>query len=245
MPQPQSLPGRGTLLNVATVVAGSFVGLAAGKTLPQEWSKLVVVGIGLFTMLLGLKMFLQVKNELVVLAGLVIGGLIGQALRIDAGLAQFAESVRQMVGQGGSFTEAIVTTSVLFCVGPMTLLGCIQDGLERKIELLAVKSLLDGVSSVFLAAALGWGVLVSAAVVLVVQGLLTLAARPMRPLANDADVMGAATATGGLMMLAIGLNLVGAVKIPAENFLPSLVVGPFVAWCLPKLFPPKQAADSP
>ncbi len=230
-----NIPIRGTLLNTATVAAGSCIGLVAGRAMPPAWENIAVTGIGLVVLCLGVSMFLKHHNILVIVAAVSLGGVIGAALGIDAWLGQFAEMVRAIVGGGKTFNEGLISASVLYCVGPMTLLGCIQDGIEKKIELLALKSLLDGISSIFLAATLGWGVLVSAVVVLLVQGALTLAAGSVRRIAQDEHLVADSTATGGVLIVAIGLGLTGLTVVPAELFLPALVLAPLFGTVAKKL----------
>jgi uncharacterized membrane protein YqgA involved in biofilm formation len=220
------LPIRGTLLNTATVLIGSVSGYELGKGIPSEYQQVALSGLGLVVCLIAVKMFFESKNAIIVIASVAIGGILGQAMHIAPALAAFAEAVRQRFGGGGTFNEGLITTSVLFCVGPMTLLGCLQDGIEGKIELLAVKSTLDGISSFFFAAALGAGVIVTAFVVLVVQGALTLAARPLHRFAKDAQLISEATAVGGALMLGIGLGLLHMANLSMETYLPSLVLAP-------------------
>jgi uncharacterized protein len=133
------------------------------------------------------------------------------------------------------FNEGLITTSILFCVGPMTLLGCIKDGLEGDTELLKLKSTLDGFGAFFFAAALGVGVLVTALVVLVFQGALTLAAKPLRFLAEDQEYVAEATAAGGIMMMATGLGLVEIRDLPVANYLPALALAPLLVWVARRL----------
>lgn len=220
------LPLRGTLLNTLAVLLGSLVGLALQSALQADWQKAAITGIGLVVACLGIKMFLETRLILVVVAAIAIGGVLGAAVGIDLGLARFAEWAEDVLGGQGSFNEGLLTAGLLFCVGPMTLLGCVQDGMEKKIDLLAVKSLLDGIASVFLAATLGVGVLASAGIVLLVQGLLTLLARPLAPIAKRKSLMTETTAIGGVMLVSIGLNLAGVLNFPTELFLPGLVLGP-------------------
>ncbi len=227
------MPFRGTLLNTLTVVVGSLIGWRVGEGIPGNLQQVALTGIGLVTLGLGLQMFLKTRNVLIVAATVALGGVLGAWIGIDVGLANFAEWARRTLGGHGTFNEGLITASVLFCVGPMTLLGCIQDGVEHKIDLLAIKSLLDGMSSLFLSAALGVGVLASAAVVLVVQGLLTAFARPMRGVADKPHIMSEAYAAGGAIILAIGLGLVGAKKIATEVYLPALALAPLVAAAIP------------
>jgi uncharacterized protein len=221
---------KGTLLNTLTVALGGLIGWLVGAGAPSEYQEVALSGLGLVTMGIGIKMFLSTKNALVVVAAIALGGIIGVALGIQFGIEAFAAWAQQSLGGGGRFAEAIITTSILFCVGPMTLLGCLQEGLEGKIELLAVKSTMDGVAAFFFAAAMGPGVLVTAAVVLVVQSALTFSARPLRPLADDKDMLAELSAVGGAILLGIGLGLLGITRLPMASYLPALFLAPlFVA----------------
>lgn len=223
------LPFRGTILNTITVLIGSTAGLLGGGALPVKMQAVALAGIGLISIGLGVKLFLETKNVLIPTVAIVGGGLLGAALGIDGLVAGGSEGLRQVLGGGENFNKGLITASVLFCVGPMTLLGCLKDGLERDIELLAVKSVFDMVAALFLAAALGAGVLAAAIVVLVVQGLLTALARPLKPLIEKPQLAAEASAAGGLILVAIGISLLDLREMPTELFLPALVIAPLVA----------------
>ncbi|HVL40394.1 MAG TPA: DUF554 family protein [Fimbriimonadaceae bacterium] len=151
-------------------------------------------------------------------------------LGLSAGLQHFAEWARTTFGaDSGDFNKGLITTSILFCVGPMTILGCLQDGLQGKIELLALKSTMDGFGAIFFAAALGEGVLVAALVVLVFQGALTLLARPLRSLASDDELLAEMSGAGGAMLLGTGLGLLEIKRVPVELYLPALAIAPAFA----------------
>lgn len=216
----------GTLLNTTTVVVGSLVGMALQGVIPSDWQGVIQSGIGLVVLGAGLGMFLKSKNFLVVVSCLVVGGIIGLATGISDGLAAVAEGFRLLLKGEGTFNEGFIAASVLYCVGPMTLLGCIEDGVKGKSDLLRLKSVLDGITSVFFAASFGFGVLASAATVLIVQGLLTLLARVLRPVADNENAMAEATATGGVMMMSISFGLLSIKSIPTEVFLPALFLSP-------------------
>ncbi len=160
-------------------------------------------------------------------AAIAFGGLIGMAIGIQPGLEAFAEWARaNLGGSKGTFNEGLITTSILYCVGPMTLLGCLQDALEGKIELLAIKSTLDGISSIFFAAALGSGVLVTALIVLIFQGALTFAARPLKRFAQDGELIDETGAAGGILLMGIGAGMVGIKGLRLETYTPALVLMP-------------------
>jgi len=217
---------RGTLLNTATVAIGATVGALLGEQIPRDYQTLVLSGLGLVVLGIAAKLFLESKKVLVVAAAIALGGMLGMAIGIQSGINHFGEWAKTALGGEGRFAEGLVTASVLFCIGPTTLLGCIQDGLEKKIDLLALKSTLDLFAALFLAAAMGWGVLLSAVVVLVFQGALTLAAGFLRPLAHDKELLAEVSGTGGVMMLSIGLSLLEIKKLPTADFLPAIFLAP-------------------
>lgn len=222
------LPIRGTLVNTVAVAAGASLGLVAKNLLDPKLETVVIFGVGLCVMALGLKLFFKGQNVVLTVASIVVGGVLGVLLHIEQTFAAVAEQARQLFGGQGTFNEGLITASVLYCVGPMTLLGCLKDALEGDSELLVIKSWLDGITGIFLAAAFGPGVLVSALVVLVVQSAISLLARYLKPVADSPGVIDEATAVGGVIVLAIGLGLAGLKKFPVETFLPALVVAP--AW---------------
>ncbi len=218
---------KGTLLNTSAVAGGALLGLAIGKTIPTGYQDVALHGIGLVNLGFGISLFTKSKNLIAMAGAITLGGILGAALGIQAGLDAFAEWTRSVLGsQRNTFNEGLITTSVLFCMGPMTLMGCLQDGLEGKIELLGLKSLLDGVSSIFFAAALGAGVLVTAVVVLVVQGTLTLAARPLKRFAQDTELVDESGAAGGMLLMGIGLGLLDIKKLGMATYLPALILMP-------------------
>lgn len=211
-------------------MAGTGIGLAARGHLPEQYHEIALAAVGLGTLGLGLKMFMSSRNVLIPVGALIFGGLLGHLLGLQAGVEALGAWAKSTFGGGGRIEEAFVTTSILFCVGPMTLLGCLEDGLEGKIHLLGIKSILDGISSVFFAAALGWGVLLSAVTVLVVQGSLTFGARQLRGLLSRRDALDETTAAGGGILLAIGIGLLGLRSLPSADFLPALVIAGAAAW---------------
>ena len=219
---------RGTLLNTATVAAGSTVGLLVGKAIPGTYQTVALHGLGLVTCGIGMKMFLQGKNPLIPALAIAGGGVLGLALGIHQGIELVAEWCKAHLGQSGAnhFSEGLVTSFVLFCIGPMTLLGCIQDALEKKIELLSLKSTLDGIASIFLAALYGAGVLVTAALVLIFQGTLTLSAKVLRPVAENERMLSETTAVGGAIMMATGLGLLEIANLKPANYLPAILIAP-------------------
>lgn len=224
----------GTLLNVVAVLVGATAGLTLGRRLPERVRTIILQGIGLTTLLIGMQMALQVQNLLILLASVVLGGVLGELLRIEQRLNSLATWLdRRTGGEGGTgqerFVRGFVTSSLVFCVGPMALVGAIQDGLSGDFRLLAAKSLLDGISAVAFASALGVGVLGAALTVLVYQGAVSGAARlvggAIPNLSTNPAVL-ELTAVGGILVLGLGLRLLDVKQIPVANFLPALLWAP-------------------
>ena len=221
----------GTLINTATVLAGSAVGLAAGHRLPERMRETVMKGIGLMTLVIGAQMALKTGNVLIVLGSVLVGGVLGTLLRVQDGMDALGGLLQRRFGSAGDgrFSEAFVTSSLVFCVGPMTVMGAIQDGLTGDYHLLAVKSTLDGFTSLAFAASLGPGVIASTGTVLVFQGGLTLFASQLRDTLTPPMVQ-EMTAAGGVLVLGIGFNLLRLDRIRVADFLPALVIAPVVVW---------------
>lgn len=230
----------GTAINVAAVLAGSAIGLASGRRLPEGTRQLILTGLGFLTLVLGLKMAAGTEEPLVLFGAVLAGGLAGHALGLDARLERLGRALERRLASGGDargaaaggrrgrFTEGFVTASLVFCVGPMTVVGSIQDGLSGDFELLALKSTLDFFAAIGFAAGLGWGVAASAATVLVVQGSLSLGAGLFAG-ALAPGLVREMTAAGGTLMLGIALRLLDLKRPPVADFLPALVLAPLLA----------------
>ncbi len=248
----------GTWINVGAVLAGSTIGLLLGARFSDHLKETVMQGIGVVTLLIGLKMAFTTQNVLIVLGSILLGGLVGTWWRLDERLNRFGLWVehrltdvasgksrdqqeegledRRKPGQSGTgrFAQGFITTSLLFCIGPMTFLGAIQDGLSGDYQLLAIKSVLDGFSAIAFAASLGAGVMLSTLTVLVIQGSLTMMSSLFQTLLTDA-VIAELTATGGVLVLMIGLGLLHLVSIRVANFLPALLFAPLLLWVADQL----------
>jgi uncharacterized membrane protein YqgA involved in biofilm formation len=221
----------GTFINVGTVLLGSLVGTVLGHRLPDRHQQRVLAGLGLVTLVLGVDDALAWRdtNPLYVIGGVLLGGLIGEALRIEDRLAALgARLQRRFAGPGHStLAEGFFTASLLFCVGPLAVLGSIQDGLSGDYETLATKALLDGFAAIALAATLGFGVGFSAISVLIYQGAITLAAGLFEHvLAEGTEALAALTSAGGVLIIGISLKLLAVKDVRVGNFLPALVVAP-------------------
>jgi hypothetical protein len=215
---------KGTLVNTGTVILGSLIGLAVGSRLPEKVKQIVMNGLGLCTLLIGFKMAFKGEQILLIIGSLVLGGIIGEFLNIEGWLEKLGGKIKKRVkSESGNFVVGFVTASLVFCVGPMTVVGSIEDGIRGDASILYAKSILDGFASVAFASGLGVGVLFSAATVLVYQGLLTLLGQKLSFLLNQ-HVLNELTATGGLMIVGIGLLLLDIKKVRVGNFLPALVI---------------------
>ncbi|ROR02995.1 DUF554 domain-containing protein [Desulfosoma caldarium] len=224
----------GTVLNVSTVVVGAALGSLLGARLSEKTQHTVMSGLGLVTLVVGMQMALQTRNILLVLGGILLGGLLGEGFRLQDGLERLGAILQNLFRSrsGSSLSEGFVTASLVFCVGPMAVLGSIQDGLGGDFRLLAVKSTLDGFAAVAFAATLGWGVLLSAASVLVFQGSITFMASALDRLLS-AEMITEMSATGGLLIMAIGLKLLNIKDVRVANFLPALAVAPAIVFLMP------------
>jgi uncharacterized protein len=227
----------GTLLNIATVIVGSIIGLIFGARIPAKLKETVIAGMGLFTTAMGLQMFLKTENALIVLGAILIGTLLGEWMRIEDGLHKLGEILEQRFSReeddgSNKFVRGFLTASLLFCVGPMTILGSIQDGLTGDYNLLAVKSVLDGFASIAFASTLGIGVAFSSLIILVYQGGISLLAGQLNAIVNT-SMMNELTAAGGVLLMGVGIsNLLEIKKIRVGNMLPALVIAPIIVWVL-------------
>ena len=222
----------GTLLNVATVLAGTLIGTLLGGRLPQAMHDRVLAGLGLVTLVLGVDLALAWRDTsvLYVLGGVLLGGLAGEAMGIEDRIAALGDRLQALSARGderSTVSEAFFTASLLFCVGPLTVVGAIQDGLTGDYEALATKALLDGFASIALAASLGPGVAFAAISILVIQGGLSLAAGVFdEALAEGSEALAALTSAGGVLIIGISLKLLGLKDVRVGNFLPALVIAP-------------------
>jgi uncharacterized protein len=228
----------GTLLNVATVLVGTLVGLLFGARMPARMQSSLTTGLGLFTLLIGLSMGLRIfidpvarpGDDLAVLGAVLLGVAIGELLRLHDGLEWLGGWFQRRLARDdhlrpSRIAEGFVTASLVFCVGPLTILGSLDNGLTGDVQLLAIKSLLDGVASIAFAAALGPGVALSALTVLVVQGGIAGGAFLLRDVLDDSTIL-AVTAAGGVILLGVSLRLLELKPVRVASFLPALLLAP-------------------
>ena len=225
----------GTLINVGTVVAGTAIGTTVGARLPERVQQRVLAGLGLITLVLGIDLALAWGGEdtttstpLYVLGGILVGGILGEAIGIERRLEAFGDRVQaRLAGPGGHSTvsQGFVTASLLFCVGSLAVIGSIQDGLTGDYQTLATKAVLDGFASIALAATLGWGVGLAAISILGVQGTITLGATLFEDVLVD-ETLAVLTSAGGILVVGIALKLLNVADVKVGNFLPALVIAP-------------------
>jgi len=254
-------PGFGTLVNVGTVLVGASIGLLLGHRLPLRTRRTVTDALGLVTLLIGALSAIEVTSPelsaavgrsapvLIILGALLIGGIVGSLIDIEARLEQFGDWLRRRLsrkpagaGPGENdesaetaararFIEGFVTASLVFCVGPLTILGSLSDGLGLGPDQLLLKAALDGFAAIAFAASLGVGVLASAVAVAVIQGGLTLVGFLIGDFLPAAH-LAAITAAGGLLLIGVALRLLQIKPVPVGNLLPALLVAPLLVQLL-------------
>lgn len=229
----------GTLINIVAILIGSTIGLAAGNRLSERMRQTVMNGLGIVVLVIGLQTALQTRNILILMFSILLGGIAGEWLRLDDRLETVGRWLEERFGgteevadAGHSITRAFVTSSLVFCVGPLTVVGSIQDGLTGDYTLLAVKSMLDGFASLAFAATLGPGVILAALTVLVYQGGLSLIAigfsRTLGGVSAEMPALIEMTAAGGVLVLGIGLVLLEIKHMRVANYLPALLLAPIL-----------------
>lgn len=225
----------GTLINIITILIGGSLGLVSGRRLSERLQSTIISGLGLFTIALGVKMFLESKNILIPLGAVLIGSVLGEWWQIEGALESLGTRLEERFNNGDAdstrkFLRGFLTASLLFCVGPIAILGSIQDGLTGDIRLLVIKAIMDGFAALALSASLGVGVLFSALVVLVYQGAITLFAGAVEQFMTAA-LIAEMNAVGGILLLGLAISsLLELRKIRTANMLPALVIGPLIAW---------------
>tara|TARA_B110000879_G_scaffold37525_1_gene52309 strand:+ start:511 stop:1197 length:687 start_codon:yes stop_codon:yes gene_type:complete len=214
----------GSIVNALAVICGSLIGLGLGALVPTKIRLAVFKVIGLFTLVLGLKMALATQQFLLLLICLVLGVLLGELLNIDDALEKFGTYIKvKLKSKNPLFSEGFLTAFILYCVGSMTFVGAIEEGIKHDPTLLFTKSLLDGITSIFLASTFGVGVLVSAIPLLIFQSLLTWSAIYFEPYLSP-ELITELSALGGILIMAIALNILEIQKIKVSNLLPALLL---------------------
>ena len=213
----------GTIINVLAVILGSFLGLCLKSRIPPKIHQRVFQGIGLATLLIGLQMALKVENLILLIFSILFGAIVGEALDLEKRLDTLAEILKKKLkSQSSSFTQGLITAFLIFCIGSLTILGALDEGIRGDHTLLLAKSTLDGFTSIALAATYGLGVMFSVIPMLIYQGTITLLARQFQNLFTPI-LINQLTAVGGILILGLGLNLLEIKQIKVTNMLPALL----------------------
>ena len=227
----------GTIINVIAILIGSAVGILFGSRLSENLKNTVIAGMGLFTSAVGMQMFLKTENALIVLGALIFGAILGEWWGVEDGLQNLGVWLEKRLsgnsdGSSSRFVRGFLTASVLYCTGPMAVLGSISDGLKGDYLTLSIKSVLDGFISIAFASTLGIGVAFAALPVLIYQGSISLLAAQLNAIVTT-SMMNEMTATGGVLLIGIGISsLLELKKIRVGNFLPALVIAPMIVYVL-------------
>lgn len=220
----------GTIVNIGTIILGSTLGIVIHTKLPDRITKIVFQGIGLFTIALGLQMAIKTNNFTIMIFSIVIGAIIGELIDIDSWISRFSEYVKSKIKiKDNRFSEGLITAFLLFCMGSMTIVGAIEEGLGGSPNLLMAKSVLDGFSSIILSSAYGIGVIFSVIPLLIYQGGLTLLAGLIHNIFSEV-VVNEMSAIGGLLLIGLGIDILGIKKMKIINMIPSLVIVVILAW---------------
>ena len=220
----------GVIVNVITVIIGSCIGLLFKKGIPERVSNATMIGVGACTLYIGISGSLCGENVLILIASVVLGAIVGTLLDIDGAITKLANQVESRFkkeGESISIAEGLISATLLFCVGSMTVTGSIQAGLTGDNSILITKAMLDLVSSMMLASSLGIGVLFSSISVFFIQGGLVLLAGLISPLLSTGSI-NEMTCAGSLLIIMIGTNLMGITKIKVADFLPAIIFAPII-----------------
>jgi len=214
---------KGTIVNTISIIIGGSLGIMLGAKLKKRFKETVMQGLSLSVLLIGIQMALSTNNPTYIIFSLLIGGLIGEAINIEDKLESIGKWFERRLGNRGRVAEGFVQCSLIYCVGAMAIMGAIQDGLQHDPSTLYAKALLDGFSGIAFASTLGIGVILSAIPVFLYQGAITLLASQVKVFLTD-PIITEMTATGGLLILAIALNMLNITKIKVGNLLPAIFV---------------------
>lgn len=215
----------GTLVNVGAIALGSLIGLILGGKLSDDLANTITKALSLCIMVIGASSALKSENQMLCVISVAVGALIGQAVNIDKRLAALGDKIQNMFSKGGTSTisEGFVSATLLYCIGAMAILGSMNSGLKGDHSVLFTKSILDGITSVVLASTLGLGVMFSAVSVFIYQGSITLFSIFLQKYVVDAMIV-EISAVGGILIMGIAVNMLGAAKIKVANILPSIFV---------------------
>ena len=219
-----SLPAGGTIFNSIAVLIGGAIGLTAGKFIPERLHTGIFNCLGMFTLYVGINMSLQTKHAIAVLLALVTGNIIGDLFMLEEKLNGLSDAVKAKLNiSNASFTEGLVSATLLFCVGSMAIIGAFEDGLRHNAEILMTKGVMDGIASIMFASSFGIGVLFSIVPMFIYQGSITLLASLIENYITP-DMYANISGVGGLMIMGIGLNMLRITKLKLGNMLPGLLL---------------------
>lgn len=225
----------GTIVNIVAIIIGGMIGLFFNKRLPKRFINIFFQVIGLFTLFLGVSMVLETTHIFHMLIALILGAVIGEALRLQKRVEQMSEFLKTKFNIGGEkFSEGLLTAFLLYCVGSLTILGAMEEGMGGDPKLLYIKSLMDGISSIALASALGIGVIFSVIPLLIYQGGLTLFAGWFGEFLPEV-MINELSAVGGILLIGLSINILNIKKIKVINMLPALVMILVVLWLVPEI----------
>lgn len=224
-----------TFVNMAFIIVGSIVGLFFKSIMSKKYESAVFAAAGIMSLTIGIKMVMATEEILILALSLMLGGVVGTFLGIENKIEYFGNILKKIFSKGGdssNFTLGFMTASILFCVGPMSIVGSFQAGTDGNYDLIYIKSVMDGFVSIIMASAYGIGVAFSSILILLYQGLLTLLSSSIEPYVSDA-VISEVTGVGGAMLLMVGLNLLGITKIKTADFIPSLFIAALFVFLFP------------
>ena len=214
----------GTLVNVGAIIAGGAIGLLFRTKIPERLFKIVFQAIGVFTLYLGISMALKANELLIMVFSLVVGALLGELARLEEKVEKLSDRLKKKVGSGdANFSTGLLTAFMLFCMGAMTIVGSLEEGMGKEPTLLLTKSLMDGISSVALAAVMGIGVIFSVIPLLIYQGGLTLLAALFGDII-PIEIINEITGIGGVLIIALGISILEIKKIKVLNMLPAILI---------------------
>jgi uncharacterized membrane protein YqgA involved in biofilm formation len=220
----------GTLVNTGTVALGATIGLLLNKRLPEKYTSIIFQVLGLFTIFIGIAMALKSGNYLILIFGLLTGGIIGEALRLESRINNLSDKLKNRTAKNDDkFTQGLVTAFMLFCVGSMTVIGTFEEGLTGKRDTILTKSLMDLFSSIALASAFGRGVFFSVIPLFLYQAGLTLGAEFFKDFLSP-EMIDELSASGGIMLVGLGISILDLKKIRVINMLPALVMAVLLTW---------------
>ena len=214
----------GTIVNSSAIIVGAFIGILIKNGIKDKYKSTIMDGIGLSVVIIGIMSGIKANNIIIIIGSIVVGSIIGEIIDIDLKLEHLGNKMEKWFGKGDSnFSKGFVTASLVYCIGAMAIVGSLESGISGNHEILFAKSILDGISAIIFASTLGIGVAFSAIPVFIYQGVITLLANVVKDLLTI-EVINEMSAVGGILILAIGINILGIKKIKVANMLPAIFI---------------------